>query len=106
MFAGKTAISKICKIHYRTLQVVYNNFNDSYDALLSVNNDIFIHQKHPRYLAVEVYETLLEIIPKFVWTYILKNPISYDLRKGDKVFLPAKLARYGITSLLFRGSLL
>ena len=65
MFTGKTAISKICKIHYRTLQVVYNNFNDSYDALISVNNDILIHQKHLRYLAVEVYETLLEIIPKF-----------------------------------------
>ena len=35
MFAGKTAISKICKIHYRTLQVVYNNFTNSHDALHS-----------------------------------------------------------------------
>ena len=34
LFAGKTAINKICKIHYRTLQVVCNNFTDPYDALL------------------------------------------------------------------------
>ena len=27
MFAGKTLISKISKIHYRTLKVVYNEHN-------------------------------------------------------------------------------
>ena len=63
MFAGKTTINKICKIHYRTL--VYNNFTDSHDTLLSV---------HLRYLAVKVYKTVVEINPKFTWT----------LRKGRK----------------------
>ena len=29
MFAGKTLINKICKIHYRTLQVAYNEHNKS-----------------------------------------------------------------------------
>ena len=62
MFAGKTAINTICKIHYRILQVVSNNFNDSYDTLLSINNDISIHQKHLWYLAVEVHKTVVEII--------------------------------------------
>ena len=56
---------------------------------------------------MEVYKTVVEINPEFMWTYFLKNRISYDLRKDDKVFLPtAKFARYGINSLLFRGSLL
>ena len=86
MFVGKTTINKICRIHYRTLQVVYNNFTDSYDAFLSMNNGISIHQKHLWYLAVEVYKTVVEINPEFMWTYFLKNPIFYNLRKGDKVF--------------------
>ena len=34
MFAGKTLINKICKIHDRTLQVVYDDFDKSYDELL------------------------------------------------------------------------
>ena len=34
MFAGKTLINKICKIHHRTLQVVYDDFNKSYDELM------------------------------------------------------------------------
>ena len=29
MFAGKTLINKICKIHHRTHQVVYNEHNKS-----------------------------------------------------------------------------
>ena len=56
---------------------------------------------------MEVYKPVVEINPEFMWTYFLKSPISYDLRKGDKVLLPpARSARYGINSRLFRGSLL
>ena len=33
MFVGKTLINKICKIHHRTLQVVYNEYNESYKEL-------------------------------------------------------------------------
>ena len=46
MFAGKTLINKICKIHYRTLQEVYDDLNKSYDELLELNNDMSIHQRH------------------------------------------------------------
>ena len=43
MFAGKTLINKICKIHHRTLQVVYNEYNKSYEELLQLNNNVPIH---------------------------------------------------------------
>ena len=51
MFAGKSSIAKICKIHFRTLQIVYNNFDKSYQVLLNFSNDISIHQKHLQLLA-------------------------------------------------------
>ena len=47
----------IRKIHYRTLQVFYNNFTNSCDAI-QINNDISIHQKH---LTVEVYKVVVEM---------------------------------------------
>ena len=28
MFAGKSWIAKICKMHFRTLQIVYNNYDE------------------------------------------------------------------------------
>ena len=63
MFAGKTLINKICKIHHRTLQVVYDDFNKSYDKLLELNNDLSIHQGHPRYLAIEVFKSIMHLNP-------------------------------------------
>ena len=48
----------IRKIRYRTLQVFYNNFTNSCDAILQINNDISIHQKH---LTVEVYKAVVEM---------------------------------------------
>ena len=48
MFAGKILINKICKIHHRTLQVVYDDFDKSYDELLELNRDLSIHQRHLR----------------------------------------------------------
>ena len=85
MFAGKTAVDKICKIHSRTFQAVFNKFTESYDPFLSINNGISIHQKHLQYVALEIYKIVVEINHKFICTYFLKNPIPYDLRKGDKV---------------------
>ena len=37
MFASKMAINKICKLHYRTLKVAYNEYDKSYEELLEMN---------------------------------------------------------------------
>ena len=79
MFAGKARINSICKIYYRTLEVVYNNFNEKH-------SDTSIYQKHWQYLTVEVCKTVAEINPEFMWTYFLKYSIPYDLKTGEKGF--------------------
>ena len=81
-------INKICKIHHRTLQVVYNEYNKSYEELLQLNNNVFIHQRHLHYLVLEVFKSLMHLNPEFKWSYFSKRPIPYDLRKGTTVFLP------------------
>ena len=107
MFAGKSSIAKICKIHFRTLQIVYNNYDKSYQDLLNFSNDISIHQKHLRLLAIEVYKSLMNINPEFMWEFFNKNPVQYNLRKRNIVYLPpARSSSYGINSLAFRRSLL
>ena len=69
IFAGETLINKICKIHHRTLQVVYDNVNKSYDELLEMNNGLPIHQRHLRYLVIEVFKTIMCLNPHFMWSY-------------------------------------
>ena len=85
MFAGKTAINKL-ENPLENSSSSYNNFTDLHEALLSINDDISIRQKHLRYLAVKVYKTLIEINPEFIWTYFWKYPTSYGLKKVIKCF--------------------
>ena len=107
MFAGKTLINKICKIHLKTLNVVYNEYNKSYQELLQLNNIVSIHQRHLQYLALEVFKSLMHLNPEFMWSYFNEKPTTYDLRKGTKVFLaPVKSFRLGLNSIHFRGSIL
>ena len=107
MFAGKILINKICKIHHRTLQVVYNEYNKLCRELLQLNNNVSIHQRHLEYLALEVFKSLMHLNPEFLWSYFNENPILYDSRQGIKVFLPpVKSFRFGINFIHFRGSIL
>ena len=46
MFVNKYIIDKILKIHKRTLQIVYDVYEESNENLLNRNDDISIHQKH------------------------------------------------------------
>ena len=107
MFASKTAINKILKIHYRTHQVVYREYHKSYEELLQINKDISIHQKHLSILALEVYKSNMLFNPEFMWHCFNTNPIPYNLRKGSRLLIPsAKSKNFGTNSIKSRGSLL
>ena len=58
-------------------------------------------------MALEVFKSLMHLNPEFMWSYFNEKPITYDLRKGTKVFLPpVKSFRLGLNSVHFRGSIL
>ena len=107
MFANKSSIDTILKIHKRTLEIVYNVYDESYENLLNRIDDISIHQKHLRYLAIEVYKSLTMLNSGFMWNFFERNQIPYILRRGDLLLLsPAKSTCYGVNSLAFWGNLL
>ena len=104
MFAGKTLTSKVQKIHFETLQVVYNTYEKSYNELLILNRDISIHQKHLHFLTMEVYKSVNNLNSQFMWNYFNFSTLPYELKKGNKVNLPEiRTCHYGINSLLFHG---
>ena len=63
MFAGKLSIGKMCKINFWILQAVYNNYDKSYHELLNFSNDVSIHQRLLRLVAIEVYKSLMIMNP-------------------------------------------
>ena len=72
-----------------------------------MSNNLSIHQKHLRCLAIEVFKSIMHLNPQFMWSYFEVKPMPYDLRDVSKLTLPkTKSARFGLNSLKFRGSVL
>ena len=66
MFGNKSWINKICKINFRTLQIVHNLHDKSYEESLAVRNGISVHQKRQNsILAIEIYTSLMKTNPDF-----------------------------------------
>ena len=92
-------------MHRRTLRPVYD-YSSTYEELLASHNDISIHQKHLKHLAIEVYKSLANMTPEFMWHFFKNKSTPYSLRNGNICILPpARSSRYGINSVQFRGSL-
>ena len=107
MFTSKNSMLKLNKIYRRTLRVVYDDYKSTYEELLASHNYISIHQKHLKHLAVEVYKSLTNLNPEFMWPFFKNKSIPYNLRNGNICILPlARASHYGINSVQFRGRLL
>ena len=101
MFCRKTLYSKIEKIHHRTLKFIYQ-LNDTYENLLLQSNTVSIHQRHLRFLMIEIYKSISQLNPQFMWSFF-----THNLRKGPILGLPKTHSfYYGTNAIHFRGSLI
>ena len=58
-------------------------------------------------MALEVFKNMMPVNPEFMLSYFNENTIPYNSRNGNRLLLPpAKTVKFGINSLIFRGSLL
>ena len=53
MFYRKKDCLEIEKIQYKTIKIIYNS-RESYDELFTRSNEVSIHQKHLRALAIGI----------------------------------------------------
>ena len=104
MYAGKSSIGKICKTLFRTLQIVYNNYDKSYHELLNFSNDVCIHQKHFQFLAIEVYKSFISILSSYE-NFSIKIQFS-TIYENEIVYLPPARSSYVINSQALCASLI
>ena len=106
MFCRKTFYSKIEKIHHRTLKVIYG-IDDSYNNLLLSSNSVSIHQRHLRFLVTEIFKSISQINPEFMWSFFKQKKLSYNLRKRPILILPrTQSTYYGTNAIHVRDSLI
>ena len=107
MFGCKANNGLINKVHKRALRAVYKDFESPFEILLEKGNDVPIHVQNLRALMVEFFKTLNRLNPEIMWDMVECKTTHYNLRSGSTVKLPkAKSSKFGINSLMFRGSLL
>ena len=53
-----------------------------------MNNYLSILLRHLRFLAIEVFQSIMHLNPQFVWSYFEEKPMPYNLRDGSKLVLP------------------
>ena len=106
MFCIKNQYLKIQKIHHKAIKVVFNS-DDGYGELFQMGNEITIQQKDLHALTCEVFKSLNNSKPEFMWSYFTFKNITYNTRNGPLLKLPnAKSTYYGINSVRFRACLL
>ena len=103
MFCRKTFYCKIEKIHHRTLKLIYC-IDDSYNNLLLSSNSLSIHQRRLLFLVTEIFNSICQINPEFMWSFFKQKKLSYNLRKGPILNLPRTQSTYYGTNTIHRGS--
>ena len=107
MFCGKVANNDLNRTHKRALRILLNDYTSTYNELLHRVNECTIHQKNLQKLMLEVYNSLTQQNPSFLWDMFHKKDNKYNLRSKNLLMLPpTKTTTYGNDSLSFRGSIL
>ena len=106
MFCRKELYLKMQKIHHKTLKTIYQS-NKTYEERPELSETISIHQRHSRFLVIEVCKSTSYLNPKFMCSFFTHKEIPHNLRKGQVLSLPpARSTYYGTNSVHFQGSLI
>ena len=107
MFCGKVANNDLNRTHKRALRILLNDYTSTFNELLHRVNECTIHQKNLQKLMLEVYNSLTQQNPSFLWDMFHEKDNKYNLRSKNLLMLPpTKTTTYGNDSLSFRGSIL
>ena len=107
MFCGKDANHKINHTHKRTLRLLHNDYNSSFNTLLEKSDTVTIHVKNLQKLMLEMYRSMSNLNPSYIRHLHERKEIKYDLRAKHLCKLPiTRTIKFGMESLSFRGSLL
>lgn len=107
MVGCKSNDGLINKVHKRALRAVYRDFQTPLLELLALDGSVTIHVRNLRALMIEIFKSLNKVNPEFMWQLFSTKSSHYNLRSGKTLKLPpTHTRRYGLNSLIFRGSLL
>ena len=71
------------------------------------SNTVSVHQRHLRFSMTDIYKSISQLNPEFMWSYFTHKDVPYNLRKGPTLGLPKTHSfYYGTNAVHFPGSLI
>ena len=77
-----THTSKMERIPYRALKCIYNVVNTSYEELLARVNLLTLELHRKREILVEVFKSVNNISPYFMWDLFKVKDVNYNLQNN------------------------
>ena len=78
-----------------------------HENLLLQSNTVSVYQRHLRFLMIEIYKSISQLNPQFMWSFFTHKDIPYNFRKGPILGSPKTHSfYYGRNAIHFRGSLI
>ena len=103
MFHSRTLNNRINKIHEKSLRIVYNDNNLTYEELLWKDNSFTVHERNIQALAIEMYKMCNNLSPDTMKLVIpLKGTSQYCSRFPFKT-RNVNTLRYGTETISFLG---
>ena len=91
---------RIESIQYRALKVIYNDFDSSYDKLLTRPELPTLELFRKRATLVEVYKTVNKLSPSFMCELFDEKDVKYNLRNCNNICVKqCRTKKYGQDSL-------
>ena len=85
VFCGQTLNRQINRLHERALRIACENYESSFEELLSKDGSVTIQRQNLRVLAIEIYKVTKKLYPKFILDLVEEIDTKYHTRSSCKI---------------------
>ena len=102
MFCGRNFNNRINHLHERSLKIVYNDYESSFQELFELDNSVSVHHRNIRLLSIELFKVKNGLSNQIISELFDLRNIEYNLRSQTDFSLGAvNTTNYGLRSLRY-----
>ena len=103
-FCGQVNNNKLEKLQERSLRIIHNDYEASFETLLKCSKQESLLTKRLKIMILEVFKTVNRLNPSCLHDLFTKNEVVYDLRT-QKIEQPKRrTTTYGLRTFSYLGS--
>ena len=103
-FCGQVNNNKLEKLQERSLRIIHNDYESSFETLLKCSKQESLLTKRLKIMILEVFKTVNRLNPSCLHHLFTKNEVVYDLRTQKLEQPNRRTTTYGLRTFLYLGS--